>query len=512
MSNTAELFAQEPLRVLVLTGTEPQPFTRLTTWFESWAAKNSELQDSMVVQHGTAAPLAEVSSTDWLLHDDIAHEVGESNLIIAGADLSLIRAARKNGRRIVVVPRTEHHDETTTDQTELARSLARHGHVLLAETERELHSLLDRAVKNPALTVSEWTDRSERAGVELEQIVADLGDGQTSLATVTNLLPTAGAAKVPVLYVGGLGRSGSTLLNDMLGQHGQLVAGGEIVHIWQRGLVENNLCGCGTKFQSCEFWNEVAERAFGGWDQLDLDSVMKAKNAVDRNRFVPHLLAPFVFRSIQEPLAEYGDILVSLLRAIRDVAGVPVVVDSSKQISTALMLRQIDSVDLRIVHLIRDARGVAYSWTKTKKKVEVTDGDALMNQYHPGLMGWRWLSWNVIFSSMRGLKIPVLTVQYEDLITDPRSTLGRIIGFAGVELGDLEFLGGDDTSITVNLEPTHSVAGNPSRFKHGEIALRLDEAWQEKLEPKMRNLVTAIAFPLLRRYGYKTSLKSGDKS
>ena len=498
MSNTAELFANRPSRFLVLAGTEPQPFSRLTSWIDSWAGNQTEMP-SMLVQHGTAAPLTSTDSVDWLLHDDIASELADAPVVVASVDLDLIRQARSFGRRIIVVPRMVANDETVEDQVELARGLARHDHVLLAETESELHRVLDAVIADPSIAVSEWTDRADRAGLELEQIVSAMNKSTAELASVTPLLATAGSAKVPVLYVGGLGRSGSTLLNDMLGQHGSLVSGGEIVHIWQRGLVENNLCGCGEKFQSCEFWTEVGERAYGGWDQLDLDAAMKAKHMVDRNRFVPHLLAPFLFRSIKEPLAEYGDIVVALLRAIRDVAGVPVVVDSSKQISTALMYRQIEDVDLRITHLIRDARGVAYSWTKTKKKVEVTDTDAMMNQYHPGLMGWRWLSWNVTFASMRALSVPVMTLQYEDVITNPRKALARVMEFAGVETGDLEYV----SENSVNLQPTHSVAGNPSRFKHGDIELRLDEAWQEKLEPKMRNLVTAITYPLLRRYGYK---------
>ena len=390
MSNTAEPFANQSRRILVLAGTDPQPFARLTSWVDSWVDAQSETP-AVLVQHGTAAPLRAVDSVDWLLHEDITAELAANPIVVAGLDLDLIREARRSGRRIIVVPRTVENDETTEDQSQLARDLARHDHVLLAETEKDLHHLLDGVRADRSLLDSQWSDRAARAGLELEQIVSAMKTSSAELASVTPLSATAGSSKVPVLYVGGLGRSGSTLLNDMLGQHGSLVSGGEIVHIWQRGLVEDNLCGCGEKFQSCEFWSEVGERAFGGWDQLDIAQVMKVKHQVDRNRFVPHLLAPFLFRSIAEPLEEYGTIVVSLLRAIRDVAGVPVVVDSSKQISTALMYRQIDDVDLRIAHLIRDARGVAYSWTKTKKKVEVTDTDAMMNQYHPGLMGWRWL-------------------------------------------------------------------------------------------------------------------------
>ncbi|MEE9416169.1 MAG: sulfotransferase [Acidimicrobiales bacterium] len=490
--------AEDPSRVLVLTGTEPQPFQRLADWVDAWASKRSTQTALLTVQHGTARPLQSVDSIDYLLHDEIASAIESSRIVIGSVDLDLIRRARANGRRIIAVPRRSARDETLEDQLDLGRGLAQHDHILLAETENELHFLLDRALTEPSFTDSLTATRSERAGRELQEIVQQMTDSAQPLASVTPLSPTAGKSKVPVLYVGGLGRSGSTLLNDILGQHTSVASAGELVHIWQRGLVENNLCGCGEHFLECEFWTEVGERAFGGWDQLDLDRVMQLKTEVDRNRFVSALLAPWLFRSIRQPLDEYGEILVELLRAIRDVAGVPVVVDSSKQISTALMLKRIDGIDLKVVHLIRDARGVAYSWTKTKTKVEVTSGEALMNQYHPGLMGWRWLSWNAVFGSMRALGVPVLTVHYEAMIDNPRSQVSAVLEFAGVEAGALGFVG--ETS--VDLEPIHSVAGNPSRFKHGNIELALDEAWRQKLPRSMRMLVSVIAFPLLRRYGY----------
>ena len=40
---------------------------------------------------------------------------------------------------------------------------------------------------------------------------------------------------VPVLFVGGLGRSGSTLLARMLGTIPGMVSVGELVHLWKRG-------------------------------------------------------------------------------------------------------------------------------------------------------------------------------------------------------------------------------------------------------------------------------------
>jgi len=48
-----------------------------------------------------------------------------------------------------------------------------------------------------------------------------------------------------VLFIGGLGRSGSTLLDRMLGRLDDVWSVGELVHLWERGLSQNNRCGCG---------------------------------------------------------------------------------------------------------------------------------------------------------------------------------------------------------------------------------------------------------------------------
>jgi hypothetical protein len=57
-------------------------------------------------------------------------------------------------------------------------------------------------------------------------------------------------AAVRVLYIGGWGRSGSTLLDLILGQAPGVFSAGEVREIWQSGLVENRPCGCERPFRS----------------------------------------------------------------------------------------------------------------------------------------------------------------------------------------------------------------------------------------------------------------------
>src|SRR2546423_2884961 len=73
-----------------------------------------------------------------------------------------------------------------------------------------------------------------------------------------------GQAVTDVAYIGGAGRSGSTILALALGQLPGFVAAGGVRNLSERGLQGNYLCGCGAHFPECTFWDQVGREAFGG--------------------------------------------------------------------------------------------------------------------------------------------------------------------------------------------------------------------------------------------------------
>src|SRR5579859_7624017 len=141
-----------------------------------------------------------------------------------------------------------------------------------------------------------------------------------------------------VLYLGGMGRSGSTLAERLLGELPGVCVAGEVVHLWQRGVTDNEKCGCGTEFGRCEFWSAVAESAFGGWSKIDVGRVAELRAAVDRTRFIPRLARRSVAGHLERDLAEYTDYYLRLYQAVAEVSGSRTVVDSSKHASLAFCL------------------------------------------------------------------------------------------------------------------------------------------------------------------------------
>jgi hypothetical protein len=299
-----------------------------------------------------------------------------------------------------------------------------------------------------------------------------------------------------VLYLGGLGRSGTTLVERLLGELPGVVALGEIVHLWQRDIVDDERCGCGARFSACTFWKRVGARAFGGWENVDVARVRALQDAVERTRHIPRLAA----RSGQSPeVREYAGFYARVYSAAAHVAGADVVVDSSKHSALAHVLRFADDVDLRVVHVVRDARGVAYSWTKTVARPE-SDGTDEMTRYSPGRSALLWNAHNAAFGLLARRGVPVQRIRYEEFLTDPRSALLRLADFAGITPGpdDLAFLRPGHADLKVG----HSAAGNPMRFTVGRLALRRDDAWVRALPGNQRRLVGAVCAPMLRAYGY----------
>jgi Sulfotransferase domain len=316
-------------------------------------------------------------------------------------------------------------------------------------------------------------------------------------------MPPDSDAPVRVIFIGGSGRTGSTLIERLLGQLPGVCNVGEVVFLWERGLQRGERCGCGAPLPECPFWLKVGEIAFGGWESFDVQRFLGLKQSIDRNRFVPAL----ALRSgdsdhgVVARAREYARTYSRLYRTIREVSGCDVVVDSSKHASLAFCLRTAAEVDLRVVHVVRDSRAVAYSWTKRVRRPEADSAAAGAQEYMDTFSARKsamvWNTLNVGFHLLKGRGIPTTLVRYEDFVAAPVSVMRVLAEFAGAD-PDLSFM----TAEHADLAAAHSASGNPMRFTAGRTSFRLDDAWRTRLDRADRALVTALTLPLLARYGY----------
>jgi hypothetical protein len=301
-----------------------------------------------------------------------------------------------------------------------------------------------------------------------------------------------------VLYVAGTGRSGSTLLARILDRADGVFAAGELRYVWQRGLLEDRLCGCGEAFSQCPFWTEVMDRAFGGRDDVDAEQVVAHQRALTRLRQVPRILTT----GGRPASADYLRSLSRLYGAVAEVSGCELVVDSSKLPSYGFVLGQVPDLDVRFVHLVRDPRGAAYSWSRSKALPDRNGGMQRMSVLKSSSL---WLAWNASAPALFGDASRYCVVRYEDLVAQPRNVVDQILSFAGHTSDGAAFVG----ERTVSLQRSHTVAGNPNRLEAGHVELREDQAWTTSMGRSRRALVTAVTTPLLARFDYPLVVKSG---
>ncbi len=322
-------------------------------------------------------------------------------------------------------------------------------------------------------------------------------------------LPDA-VTSTPLVYIGGSGRSGSTLLDRMLARIPGFFSVGELEFIWRRCLQRDDRCGCGSRFRNCPFWTSVGEAGFGGWDQLDVDEVVRLSAAVDRHRNIARIAGPCPPGRLAGSLNAYHQLTSRLYQAVREVSGATVIVDSSKNLSYALLLRDLPGFDLRLVHLVRRSHGVVHSWSRRVRKPGVGDGSEEMSVHPPAWsVGW-WMVDNLLYEVLgRRLERATLT-RYEDLVADPRAELSRLVRDLDLSAADLTF--GFLSGASAELPFSHALSGNPMRSRQGQIVLRADDEWQISMSRRRQAAISAVTWPLLRRYGYPIATRANHQS
>jgi len=304
------------------------------------------------------------------------------------------------------------------------------------------------------------------------------------------------AGNTKVLYIAGWGRSGTTIMDRCLGQTRGFFSCGEVRYIWDRGLLDNRVCSCGRPFRECDFWGRVAGKYLGASEDA-LKAVVAARDGFRRRqcRKAPLLPDP----SWKPSLAAYVGHLGYIVDRLAVVSGARVFVDSSKFPSHGYALGCLDT-DLRVVHLVRDPRAVAYSWQRRKAYDHGPNGTRYIERKSPIEAAVYWRVWNSIIERLwaSGLGGHYLRVRYEDFVSKPRMVIERIIRMTEEEV-TVDFFKGPHM---VFLEQGHLAGGNPARFRAGAVELRPDNAWQDQLPAAQKLLVTSLCWPLMKRYGY----------
>ena len=310
-----------------------------------------------------------------------------------------------------------------------------------------------------------------------------------------------GGEQRPVRYVcmPGSPFTGSTLLGSILNEHPQCASIGAATGLISRTDLATYRCSCGRLFRECEFWHDVGSRTSHLGHPVDVfkTGFWNTHLRLSSNRVLNALLV----RSLRsDGLNDLRDAVVrrtrrskaavervgwrtwSLARAVLGRTGKTVFVDTARDHQRPKFLQGHPTLDVRVIHLIRDPRGNSASIMKH------TGVDA-------ATAARQWTHYNVEAARVRRYLPPSrwLTLHYEELCADPAGTLDRIAGFLEVERAGIDPSAADPTK--------RHIIGNAMRMR-ALSEIREDRSWESRLTGADLSVIGRIAGAASRRLGY----------
>ena len=298
------------------------------------------------------------------------------------------------------------------------------------------------------------------------------------------------------VYILGAGHSGSTLLAMLLGMHPRICSIGE-VKAPALGEASEYRCSCGQPIADCGFWQALDRAVQADGVRLDLfggaTDIRRAPTAylrrlmrplqrsapLERVRGVALAMSP----AWHEHLDRVQTLSSALARAACRISGKDVFVDSSKTGAQLVHLLDHPELDIKVVRLVRDGRGVSLSYRKA-------DGLSIPTAAYE----WRRSNEEAERIVARLPRDRWFDLRYETLCADLDATMQGLFAFVGVE---------PPSSVAQLPEaPLHLLGNNNARMNPKEV--RLDEKWRRTLTPDDLNGFERVAGAVNRRLGYAT--------
>lgn len=301
--------------------------------------------------------------------------------------------------------------------------------------------------------------------------------------------------KINLIYIASTGRSGSTLLESILGTHSQMATAGEI-HVWPKNITEggNIPCGCGKSVPECSFWQKMVERVEPlQQPQPKIDFFRDKYNAGKTLRLshIKEFFSEKQSQSLAKKIETYGknnyQFFTSFTELIYLETGIKPnwIIDSSKDPYRLLWLLRSGLFNIKVLQVVKDPRAFVYSMSKD-----------LLKQNRPGLKpkllhratmkSLSWIVQNYLFKQIANKYVnpeDYIFIPYEKLASKPEETVRSIC-----QVIDCQYE--EQAIANFRNNQMHTIAGNPMRFRSGGIVL--DETWKLSLPPECRKLTEMI--------------------
>ena len=290
--------------------------------------------------------------------------------------------------------------------------------------------------------------------------------------------------KIKLIYLMGAGRSGTTALAIILGSHKDILCLGEL-HQFHEHILNGKSCTCSKVLSECEVWSPVIKQL--NYPQNLISEIDKENNKVQKHKNILPLILDVANKSLTNKFIDNQLELFNAIKKANPIKGY--YLDSAKYIARALALRKSDEIDIRIIYLNRDPRGVIWSF---KKQVQ-TSRSAIRT------VGYYWII--NLFGHLVYLLLPkknILKINYEELSDNPNQSFNKIGKFIGLDLSEIS----DRIDKELPFKMPHIVGGNRLK-KNKSLLFKRDFVWREKSGAFFRYFYYILTLPFMIINKYK---------
>lgn len=295
-----------------------------------------------------------------------------------------------------------------------------------------------------------------------------------------------------IIYIAGYGRSGSTLLERILSSHKKIFGTGELTNFLNMIDSEDSFCSCGKKVQECEFWSDVIRKSYGNFA-----NVHELKDIQNEFESFSGFLG-YVFGHRYDKRAIYRTFSQKLFSGISQKLSdeVSYIVDSSKTARKTffrpIALSRIASLNVKVIHLVRDGRGCMWSNLKgSNGRMEKGLDPRIPFAALRSVISWPIANISAHIFQVIHPPENYCRIKYEDFVEQPGLTFAKLGKFLNVNFDQqVEMLENKE-----GIPLSHQLSGNRLRAKK-KIILKKDVEWKSKLKLRHKLLFGILNWPL----------------
>jgi len=273
--------------------------------------------------------------------------------------------------------------------------------------------------------------------------------------------------KIDLIYITSLSHSGSTLVDRILDLHDEIESVGEIIHL-NNYLLNNNNCSCGKNIKNCEYWNRI----------INHYQFLLKKNNINDNMYDISISGKeySIFRKYysffrgyknffkKDEIEYYGIRNYFLFKSIRDITKKKFVLDSSKNPLRLLLLKNSKLFNIKVIYLYRDARASLESMKRKSIRNSKYNYPgvfkAILDIYRSNLYIRSILNSNFLIPEV----FPLL---YENFTKSLQGELKKISSFLNIKYLWNRFIREDESGFKIlsSNKTIHNIGGNRIRLE-----------------------------------------------